>query len=766
MLRVLALSLALQTAPQASAPAPAASNEALVIWSAGIETLAPDARDRAALDGIRELLAWGAEKAGEKDPSGGKAMQLVGEWLQRPLCVRGNLGADGNPTASIAIACASLEQARADLATLSALFEKDGTLDLRSAGDDLDTLWATTPKGPIALTVRPAPKGAVISIGVHRAPDTDLSAPELPLGGMENPALVVRWDGRNVLQGLRKLSESDKSAAPMLALLEGLDLVGPRSPRRTWALMNGPDSARSICVAEGWAKSNAGSRGVRALSRDDLKLLPADASWGWIGNVQLGGLVDVALAMDREKVGEALSGFKQATGVDLKNDLLGRLGPVAGAYISRSTGNSAMTGLVLFARSEDAEGVSGAVARLLDLAKASAGSSAPFKLEGWRHGELACTSLSFPGAPVPVEPSLAVSGDVVFLALGRAPLRQAIDQMTEKHSLLDHPELAGLTDAEFEGLLGFSFLDTPACVQSGYGMLNMFLTSASQMVRSQGGPELTAFLPTGAKLSEGMRPSIAFTYLIGEDRVATAVHDRSWVAGTAALLGSPLGMVSPLNPMVAAVAIPKLMSARLSANEAAAIATLRSLSSAQAQFEVAGVVDQDEDGAGEYGFFGEMSGTRPLRGIEPDLLCNPPVLSAAFGELVPDGRGGAVVKRSGYYFQIWLPDSRGGALCDREEAAEAKRASMDVDWCEVRWCAYAWPIQSGQTGLRAFYIDQEGDMLVNDNLGEGYSGLPADGGRAPRFDAAFEKAGRFLDDSPASDGGRPAADGKYWKLLQ
>jgi hypothetical protein len=549
-------------------------------------------------------------------------------------------------------------------------------------------------------------------------------------------------------------------------LLEGLDLAGPRSPRRTWALMNGSDSARSVCVAEGWARSNAGSRGVRELTRADLKLLPADASWGWIGNVQLGGLVDLALAMDREKVSEAMTGFRQATGVDLKSDLLGRLGPVAGAYISRSTGGSAMTGLVLFARSQDAEGVSGALARLLELAKASAGSSAPFELEGWKHGEHACTSLSFPGAPVPVEPSLAVSGDVVFLALGRAPLRQALDQLSEARSLLDHAELAGLTDAEFEGLLGFSFLDTPACVQSGYGMLNMVLTGASQMVRDQGGPELTAFLPTGAKLSEGMRPSLSFTYLIGEDRVATAVHDRSWVARSAALLGSPLGMVSPFNPMVAAVAIPKLMSARLSANEAAAISTLRVLSSAQAQFQAAGVVDQDEDGYGEYGFFGEMSGTRPLRGIEPELLCEPAVLSQAFGELVPDGRGGAVVKRSGYYFQIWLPDARGGALCDREEAAEAKRVSMDVDSCELRFCAYAWPIQSGQTGMRAFYIDQEGDLLVNDNLGEGYSGLPGDGGRAPRFDAAFEKAGRFLDESPATDGGRPAADGNYWKVLQ
>lgn len=766
MLRFLALGLALQSTPTASPARPTPQNEALVLWSAGIEAIAPDERDRGALEGLRQLLPWGVRKAAEQDEHDAKGLALIGDWIQRPLCVRANLGADGKPNASITIACASLEAARSDLQTLRTLCDEDSPLELRAAGDDLDTLWATTPQGPVAFTVRPAESGAVISIGLLRAPDPSLAAPALPVGGIDQPALVVRWDGRNLLPAVRALSESDKSTAPMLAVLEGLDLIGPRSPRRTWALMNGEQSARSVCVAEGWSSSFAASRGSAAIGRTELKLLPADSSWAWMGNVNLAGFVDLALSIEREQVSQALAGFKQFTGVDLQHDLLGKLGPVAGAYVSRSMGGSAVGGLVLFARSQDATGVSDALGRLLELAKASAGPNAPFKLESWMHGATACTSLSFPGMPVPVEPSIATRGGLVFLALGRSPLRQALDQVDAPSSLLDHAELQGLSEDELEGLVGFSFLDTPACVQRGYGMVNMILTSASQMVRSQGGPELTAFVPTGAKLSEGMRPALSFTYLIGPDRVTTAVHDRSWVARGTAVLGSPIGEVSPFNPMVAAIAIPKLMSARLSANEAAAIATLRSVMSAQAQFQAAGVVDQDEDGAGEYGFFGEMSGARPLRGIEPDLLCEPAVLSQAFGTFASDGRGGAVIARSGYYFQVWLPDSRGGALSDREDAAEAKRVSMDVDSCELRFCVYAWPMQSGNTGIRTFYIDQEGDMLVNDNLGEGYSGLPADGGRAPRFDAAFEKAGRFLDESQATDGGRPAADGNYWKILQ
>ena len=46
-----------------------------------------------------------------------------------------------------------------------------------------------------------------------------------------------------------------------------------------------------------------------------------------------------------------------------------------------------------------------------------------------------------------------------------------------------------------------------------------------------------------------------------------------------------LMIVVAIIAIIASIAIPKLMSARLSANEAAAIATLRSISSSQAQVQ-------------------------------------------------------------------------------------------------------------------------------------------------------------------------------------
>src|SRR5688572_1399203 len=61
--------------------------------------------------------------------------------------------------------------------------------------------------------------------------------------------------------------------------------------------------------------------------------------------------------------------------------------------------------------------------------------------------------------------------------------------------------------------------------------------------------------------------------------------------------------------IIAAIAIPGLMESRVTANEAAAAAALKSgILPAQVQFQAGAYVDEDKDGMGENGFFPEMSG--------------------------------------------------------------------------------------------------------------------------------------------------------------
>ncbi len=149
---------------------------------------------------------------------------------------------------------------------------------------------------------------------------------------------------------------------------------------------------------------------------------------------------------------------------------------------------------------------------------------------------------------------------------------------------------------------------------------------------------------------------------------------------------------------------------RKNANESAAIATLKNISSAQAQCQASGVIDTDGDGAGEFGSFGELSGAMPIRGSHGVTRITPPVLSAAFGN-VKDG----VVVRSGYVFRMFLPQTPQGLCVAEAPDGGSDRLGVDSDLSEVVWRAYAWPTEAGKTGSRAFFVDQSGDVLACSN---------------------------------------------------
>jgi prepilin-type N-terminal cleavage/methylation domain-containing protein len=231
-----------------------------------------------------------------------------------------------------------------------------------------------------------------------------------------------------------------------------------------------------------------------------------------------------------------------------------------------------------------------------------------------------------------------------------------------------------------------------------------------------------------------------------------------------------LMIVVAIIAIIASVAIPKLMSARLAANESAAIATLRSIASSQAQFQSANAVDSDGDGGGEYGFFGELSGVMPLRedsgggvpGIGADLL-SPAMLSNAFGNVADnDGTGEGTVTRSGYIYKMFLPDATAGttpAIAEDVAGGATAGSEPNPNNCEILWCCYAWPIDAGKSGNRCFFINQDGDVLQFSNKAAVYNGSVA----VPGFDAAYTVAG----DMASTVGLNGASvDTESWTVLQ
>ncbi len=209
-----------------------------------------------------------------------------------------------------------------------------------------------------------------------------------------------------------------------------------------------------------------------------------------------------------------------------------------------------------------------------------------------------------------------------------------------------------------------------------------------------------------------------------------------------------LMIVIAIIAIIAAIAIPNLLAARLSANETAAIATLRNIISAQAQFQQGAKADTDDDGTGEYGGFIELSGQAAGR-MSATLI--PPVLSGAFRILNANGE----VSRSGYFFRMNLPDDAGDGVPE-PQAGYADDGSLNGDLAETTWCCYAWPVNYNQSGNRTFFTNQGGDVVATEDAN--YSGT----GNGPDPEAAFQ-AGTAITGNVAI--GIAGVDGNTWKQV-
>jgi prepilin-type N-terminal cleavage/methylation domain-containing protein len=227
-------------------------------------------------------------------------------------------------------------------------------------------------------------------------------------------------------------------------------------------------------------------------------------------------------------------------------------------------------------------------------------------------------------------------------------------------------------------------------------------------------------------------------------------------------------LVLAIVTIILSIAVPQALAAKAHANEGAAVATLRSIAAAQSVVHGAAQIDSDGDGKGEYGFLTELVAATPAR-------------SDADGDGLSDGPGDRLVQpspapglrsrcnatgqlqQSGYLFQLILPgqdlqfirehiDPDGNVALDRVHA----------DAAEAYWCCYAWPVDYGATGRRAFFIDQSGEILACRNNETRYGGLL----RVPASSAArYPGAGvPSMGDRPAS--GVIGADGNRWLTVR
>jgi prepilin-type N-terminal cleavage/methylation domain-containing protein len=170
--------------------------------------------------------------------------------------------------------------------------------------------------------------------------------------------------------------------------------------------------------------------------------------------------------------------------------------------------------------------------------------------------------------------------------------------------------------------------------------------------------------------------------------------------------------------VLAGVAVPNLLSSRLAANEAAVIATMRAISTAQYQFHSAAELDVNGDGGFEFGTLGELAALDNLRGTGARLSRN--LLSA--GTAGVDVLGWAT--HHGFHFCLYLPDASGVGVA----GMVGNDSMIDPVQAHRYWTCVAWPVIAGSTGRRTFFVNQQGQVLQIMNTS--YSGsalVPAAG---------------------------------------
>ncbi len=167
---------------------------------------------------------------------------------------------------------------------------------------------------------------------------------------------------------------------------------------------------------------------------------------------------------------------------------------------------------------------------------------------------------------------------------------------------------------------------------------------------------------------------------------------------------------------------PEIQAGRLNANESAAIATLKNLSSSQSQFQASGKRDLNKDGFGEYGDFAELVAAG--------------FLSKRFAS-GPHNR----VEIRGYVFELHLP------------TASSNR--------QIQWHAYAWPASYGSSGKRTFFVSQAGDVLSTRNAVRRYSADES----VPSLQAAY-LIGTSTHDGPTTLAANATGrDGERWLVV-
>lgn len=313
------------------------------------------------------------------------------------------------------------------------------------------------------------------------------------------------------------------------------------------------------------------------LSDDDLRIVPKNAYWAEVVNLDLADLWQEALRIIESLAPEQLPAVQGTlamasamTGLQLPDGVLNLLGDTWALFDAPDHGGILFSGTVLVADVKDPNGLQNVLTRCVQFAAAFAQEqNIKVKIEQLTRGGHQINCVLIGGVPAPVAPAWAfLDGRVVMAAYPQtvaAALKQ-LDPKTRSESLLDHPGFRAARAKLPPNAQGIGYYDSQYFARLLYPFLTALQTmGVSAAARYELKLDLDAFPP----LPEWIADVTSF--------VGTSSADSDGILYASVGHGAPLSLTVGGAALATSIVIPSVSRAREITKRAISAANLRSL---------------------------------------------------------------------------------------------------------------------------------------------------------------------------------------------
>jgi len=337
----------------------------------------------------------------------------------------------------------------------------------------------------------------------------------------------------NTSLGLRTLAEGIKLAMTMEGETESLPLVDKLLEKSgllgLGSVAAASHSVNGVAISRSYAGIKGEPTGLLALGPKQpidlsvLDIVPKNATSVGIAQFDIAGLYDFCMEMvktvdedaHREVTG-MIKGFGMQIGgpdspLDLRNDILGNIGPQM-AFMSPQSSNPMMPSFLALVEVKDGAKVVNGLKSLLEFGAQMSGGEFSTKVSTYKEHELVQISV---GAEMgmPINPSFAIIGDYLTVSLNvgdlKRHIRRALKPGDNIRSNEDFQRFFSKIPQD-ANLAGMSYTDIKKSVEDGYSSVVMALPMVT-MAADFELPFEMALLPTQEVITQHLFGSLSYT---------------------------------------------------------------------------------------------------------------------------------------------------------------------------------------------------------------------------------------------------------------